>query len=193
MSGDGKSTFDAQAKSVLDTVLKANKEHIVSRWTEIVHGTYPFDTVGFLRTVKDRFSNPVGYRTEEAARALMEAIFHEEPDQDALNAAVEEIIRVRAIQDFPPEAAVGIIFAIKDIIRDVARRAAILAESAPALFQLESRIDAVALLAFGAYARSRETLYRLKVDEFKRQHSQLLRLAERKAAKISSDKAETHN
>lgn len=183
MSGDGPTAFESKAKSALNAALEANKDHIISRWVEIVHGTYPFDTVGFLRTIKDRFANPVAYRTEEAARALMDAVFNEEPDQEKLTIAVEEIIKVRAIQDFPPETAVGVVFAMKDIVRDVLRRSAGLSECAPALLALESRIDAVALLAFGAYARSRETLHRLKVDEFKRQHSQLLRLAERKAAK----------
>lgn len=193
MAADGKTAFDSKARAALNAALEAHKEEIVSRWIATVHGTYPFDTVGFLRTVKDRFANPVGYRTEEAARALMDVVFHEEPDQEALTAAVEDIIRVRAIQDFPPETAVGIIFAMKDIVRDVVRGAASLAESAPALLALESRIDAVALLAFGAYARSRETLHRLKVEEFKRQHSQLQRLAERRAAKHTSDEADNQN
>jgi hypothetical protein len=60
------------------------------------------------------------------------------------------------------------------------------AELMPALWALESRIDAVALLAFGAYARSREALHRLRVEETKRQYSQLLRLTEKKAANSDS-------
>lgn len=193
MSGDGQTSFDSKAKTALNAVLEANKTHIISRWIEIVHGTYPFDTVGFLRTIKDRFANPVAYRTEEAARALIDVIFNEEPDQEALTIAVEEIIRVRAIQDFSPETAVGVIFAMKDIVREVVRGKAGIAECAPALLAMESRIDAVALLAFGAYARSRETLHRLKVEEYKRQHSQLFRLAERKAGENISDEADTKN
>lgn len=183
MSEGTETAFDKRAKAVLSAALEEHRGEIITRWIEIVHGTYPFDTIGFLRTRKDRFANPVGYRTEEAAKALVEVLFNEEPDQDALGVAVEEIIRVRAIQDFPPETAVGVIFALKDIVRGVMRRTALMAECAPALLALESRVDAVALLAFGSYARCRETLHRLKVDEYKRQHSQLFRLAERKAAK----------
>jgi len=173
----------AIAESALYVLLWPHKEAMAKRWSDVVHGTYPFETVGFLRTAKDRFANPVGFRTEEAAKALMEAIFAETPDEEGIRKAVDEIIHVRAIQDFPPETAVGIFFAMKDIVRDVVRNSEDEhADFMPALWALESRIDAVALLAFGAYARSRETLHRLRVEEVKRRHSQFLRLAEKKAA-----------
>jgi hypothetical protein len=156
---------------------------MVKRWVDVVHGTYPFATVGFLRTVGDRFANPVGFRTKEAAHALMETIFAETPDEEGIKKAVDEIIHVRAIQDFSPETAVGIFFAMKDIVRDVLRSLEdARVELMPALWVLESRIDAVALLAFGAYARSREALHQLRVEETKRRYSQVLRLAEKKAA-----------
>ena len=192
MAEDSKIPYEIKAGTALLATLGPHKDELSARWIEIVHGTYPFDTIGFLRTRKDRFANPVGYRTEEAAKAVIDALFTETPDQEALSAAVEEIVRVRAIQDFPPETAVGVFFAIKDVIRDVLRRSAAMAETLPALLAMESRVDAVALMAFGAYARCRETLHQLKVDEFKRQHSQILRLADRKAAK-QSDKADTQN
>jgi hypothetical protein len=78
---------------------------------------------------------------------------------------------------------VGVFYAIKEIVRDTIREHGRMEDVIPALLVLESRIDAVALLAFGAYARCRETLHGLKVEEFKRQYSQILRLAERKAGK----------
>lgn len=181
-----------RATSALYVLLWPFKDEMAKRWIDIVHGTYPFETVGFLRTNKDRFANPVGYRTEEAAKVLMDSLFAETPDEEAVKKAVDEIIRVRAIQDFPPEMAVGIFFAMKDIVRDVVRNSQEpVAGMLPALWELESRIDAVALLAFGAYARNRETLHRLRVEETKRQYSQLLRLAAKKAA--NSDGADSIN
>ena len=192
MSADSQTLSAIRAGTVLYSLLLPKKDAMAARWIEIVHGTYPFDTIGFLRTRKDRFANPVGYRTEEAARALMEVLFSDQPDEDALRSAVDEIIRVRAVQDFSPETAVGVIFALKDIVRQVVDESGQVAEVAPALLRLESRIDAVALMAFGAYARFRETLHMMKVDEFKRLNSQILRLAEKKAANIT-DEADTNN
>lgn len=191
MSADNQTMSGIKAATTLYSLLLPQKDAMAARWIAIVHGTYPFDTIGFLRTRKDRFANPVGYRTEEAAKALMEVVFSEQPDEGALRNAVDEIIRVRAVQDFSPETAVGVIFALKDIVRRVVEDAGRTEEAAPALLALESRIDAVALMAFGAYARFRESIHMMKVDEFKRLHSQIFRLAEKKAAK--TDEADTNN
>ncbi len=166
-----------KAGTALYAVLWPQKEAIGKRWVDAVHGSYPFETIGFLRTRKDRFANPVGYRTESAALALVDVCFSEKPDEAALLAALEEIVRVRAIQDFTPEAAVGIFFAMKDIVREVVIASGQMSACLPALLALESRIDAVALMAFGVYARCREKLHHLRVEEFKRQHSQMLRFA----------------
>ena len=192
MSADSGTLSAIRAGTALYSLLLPKRDAMAARWIEIVHGTYPFDTIGFLRTRKDRFANPVGYRTEEAARALMDVLFSEQPDEDALRNAVDEIIRVRAVQDFAPETAVGVFFALKDIVRQVVEESNQLAEVMPALLKLESRIDAVVLMAFGAYARFRETLHLMKVDEFKRLNSQILRLAEKKAAN-TTDEADTNN
>jgi hypothetical protein len=170
----------AKAETALRAVLLPHKEAIIKRWVEIVHGTYPFETIGFLRTSKDRFANPVGYRTENAAATLADVLFTEWPDEAALLHAVDELIRVRAVQDFPPETAVGIIYAMKELARETVLASGQADICLPALLALESRIDAVVLMAFGVYARCREKLHQLKVDEFRRAHSQALRLAERK-------------
>ena len=192
MSADSETLNAIKAGTALYSLLLPKREAMAARWIEIVHGTYPFDTIGFLRTRKDRFANPVGYRTEEAAKALMDVLFADQPDEDALRKAVDEIIRVRAVQDFAPETAVGVFFALKDIVRQVVEESNRLSEVMPALLKLESRIDAVVLMAFGAYARFRETLHLMKVDEFKRLNSQILRLAEKKAAN-TTDEADTNN
>ncbi|MDL2316352.1 RsbRD N-terminal domain-containing protein [Desulfovibrio sp. OttesenSCG-928-A18] len=192
MSEEKKTSSQARASTALYSLLWPHREAMSARWIEVVHGTYPFDTIGFLRTKKDQFANPVGYRTEEAAKALMDVVFSERPDQEALATAVEEIVRVRAIQDFSPEIAVGVFFALKDIVRKVLQETGEGQEEyLPALLALESRVDALVLMAFGVYARCREKLHQLRVDEFKRQYSQILRLAEKKAEK--TDKADSNN
>lgn len=183
MTAESATTDRSRAQAALYAMLWPHKEAMTQRWIDTVHGTYPFDTVGFLRTRKDRFANPVGYRTAEAAEVLMDVVFSDTPDQAALEKAVEEIIQVRSIQSFSPEAAVGIFFAIKDIVRDVVMESGQAAQVLPALFALESRVDSVSLMAFGFYARHREKLHLMKVDEFKRKHSQIFRLAEKKAGK----------
>ena len=83
------------------------------------------------------------------------------------------------MQDFAPETAVGVFFAVKDLIRQVVFAAGDAARHLPALAKLETRIDAVVLMALGAYSRCREKLFRMKVEETQRRYAQVLRLAQK--------------
>ncbi|MDR0826259.1 MAG: RsbRD N-terminal domain-containing protein [Desulfovibrio sp.] len=159
------------------------REDLLRRWTEAFHATYPFAASGLLRSRKDRFANPVGFHTDEAAKALLDGLFSRNSDEESLRRAVEDIVRIRAVQDFSPEQAVGVFYAIKELLREKVMDSGRAAHLMPALLLMESRVDAVILLAFGVYARCREKLCMQRVDEFKRRHSQILRLAEKKAAR----------
>ena len=166
----------------LRNMLAEKKDEIVRQWVAAVNGTYPFGTVGFLRTQNDPFINPVGRRTREAAEVFTAALISGERDAELLSQAMDDFIQVRAVQDFPAETAVGIIYAFKQIIREQLGGQLAQSWGKEPLFELlevEADIDALALMAFGAYARQREKLANLRVEEFKRGHSQIIRQAER--------------
>lgn len=166
----------------LRDLLAEKRAEIADKWLEAVNGTYPFGTIGFLRTRRDPFVNPVGQRNRQAAEAFTAALLEAEPDQEALSAAIDEFIKVRAVQDFSPEDAVGIILALKPVIGAVlgGRLDAYVKEHGLEEYRLlEGHIDALALLAFGSYARCREKMAGMRIDEFKRRHSQIIRQAER--------------
>ena len=174
----------AQSVKKVRALLAAQKQRleVQEKWKSMVHGTYPFDTVGFLHTNTNQFSNPVGHRTNEAAEALVAMLLVDSPDVDALGKAVEEIVQVRAVQVFSPEAAVGIFFGMKDLLREMVENSEQPDEYRLGLQELESRLDAVSLMAFGVYARCREKLHVLRVDEVKRSMSQLQRLMNRRSS-----------
>lgn len=167
--------------SLKDLVAEKQKE-IAAKWVEAVNGTYPFGTIGFLRTKKDPFVNPVGQRNSAAAETFVSSLLDDEPDAEALGAVIDEFIKVRAVQNFSPEDAVGIILALKPIISEILgdNLTTYIKEHGLGEYQLlEGHIDALTLLAFGSYTRSREKLADLRIDEFKRRHSQIIRQAER--------------
>ena len=166
----------------LKDLLAEKQDEIAEKWVQAVNGTYPFGTVGFLRTKSDPFINPVGQRNKETARAFVASFLDNEPDADELSKVIDEFIRVRAVQDFSPEDAAGIIMALKPIISETlgSRLNAYVKEHGLKEYQLlEGHIDALALLAFGAYARCQNKMADMRVDEFKRRHSQIIRQAER--------------
>jgi hypothetical protein len=181
---------EVRAGTVFREVMTPHLEAVCERWKGMVHGTYPFDTIGFLRTKSDPFANPVGQRTNLAADALLDLLFNERPKEEGIRKAIEEIMQVRSIQAFAPEEATAIFFAMKDVVRGVVKASGRLGDCAPALLAFESRIDAVALIAFGNYARNREKLHLIRVEEVKRGVSQLRRLAERKGTVLSDQGVE---
>ncbi len=163
-------------------LLAEHRTRIAEKWIEAVNGTYPFGTIGFLRTQSNPFVNPVGQRNREAAQAMLQSLIDEEPDQEALTAALEEFVKVRAVQSFSPEQAVGIVYALKPIVYEIL--GARLEEEAKTkglddIKWFERHVDALALTAFGIYSRCRDTMAEMRIDEFKRRHSQIIRQAER--------------
>ncbi len=173
----------------LKELLLSCRETVTKRWTEAVHGSYPFGTIGFLRTQSNRFANPVGYRTGEAATALFAALLADDPNQKALGQALDDLIRVRAIQDFSPEEAVGVIFLLKRLLWEeigVQIKEHGLVDGFRAV---EEKIDACALMSFGIYARCRESIHMMRAEEFRRGQAQLLRRAERIISGAADGKA----
>ena len=57
----------------LDTFFN-NRDVVIDEWVNAIFATYPLQTTGFLRTVKDPFTNPVADMTREVARTVYEAL-----------------------------------------------------------------------------------------------------------------------
>lgn len=147
-------------------------------WVAEADAIYPFAAVGFVRTSKDPFTNPVGQRTRDLAPLLCLAVLGLPHDDAALSTALEEFVRVRAMQDVPAEATLRVLFAYKKIIRTHCREQGIpLPEEDRD--NLDERCDTLALRAFGLYARFRETFFEARIDDVRRRHSQIVRLAQR--------------
>ncbi|MFV0350075.1 MAG: RsbRD N-terminal domain-containing protein [Halodesulfovibrio sp.] len=159
--------------------LQEHREAIIKEWIDVIYGTYPFDTVGFLRSQSNAFSNPVGAKTKKAAETIVTALLSPELDSAVVIPAVDELIRVRAIQKFAPDQAMAVIFFLKTIIRKHVKSALTSTAAYEELLRLEAGVDSIALQGFNIYSECRDKVQQMRVDEFKRVHSQLLRRAER--------------
>ena len=156
--------------------LRERRSEIGERWLECVLETYPDDSARFIRDEKDPFANPVGHTLRtELSNVLDELLFEE--GRERLAEFLERVIRIRAVQDFSPAAAIAFVFDLKAILREellpVVEREGLLDE----LFRLEVRLDEAALIAFNVYSKCREELARLRVEEVKRNVHNLLRRA----------------
>jgi hypothetical protein len=140
---------------------------VVDRWFDLVTESYQADTQSFLKSNKDPFSNPVRSNTLKALQGTLEQLLGD-MDRDALVAQLDPAIRIRAVQNFSPAQAVGFVFALKRVIREMAgvgSKGGVGGSQAVAeLLELESRIDQVALVAMDIFLACREKIYSLKAN-----------------------------
>ncbi len=139
------------------SVSGAVSEIVAERWVERTLAAYPAEILPFLSGEHDRFRNPVGQVIQESlttlARELLGAM-----DNGATAPAIDALVRMRAVQDFSPSAALRFIFDLRPVIAEVC------GEVTP---QLESRIDELALMAFDRYLACREQIASLREKELR--------------------------
>jgi hypothetical protein len=183
--GDGRVFFTFKRKERLlkmkfEDLLSEKKSAILKRWFDAILETYPADTSNFLKNQKDQFANPVGHTILQGIEALFgEILKGMDYDPDVFGASfLDNIIRIRAIQDFTPSESIAFIFLLKKVIREELRKDLSLQNGiAEELFTLESKIDKLALLSFDLYMKCREKIYELKANEVKNSTFRLLKRA----------------
>lgn len=140
--------------------------------------TYPADTSRFLKQQKDRFVNPVGYTISQEIEALYEELL-QGMNSDKLAASLNNIIRIRSVQDFPPSQTIVFIFLLKKAIREELANKIVEKQAFEELLKFESRIDKLVLLALDIYMKCREKVYEIRVNEVKAERERVLKLLER--------------
>lgn len=148
-------------------MLAERKAAICARWLDAVLGEYGEETAARWRRVRDPFANPVGQALAKGLPRLFDAVALDgEPSTEALG-ALEQIVRIRSVQDLSASQAVGFLLRLRD---------AILAELPGAdLRALNPRIEGLTLRAFDLYVGFREQMLRIRQEELKRSVGAVLR------------------
>jgi len=150
----------------LETYLSERKTAIVQAWFDRVVETYPPDTSLFLKNQKDPFANPVGSTTLTSLKSLLDELIKPQSDPAILDAALDPIIRIRAVQAmFSPAQAAGFPLFLKHIIRNDLKRQLTDPDLMKSLMDFEKRIDDLTLMAFNIYMKCREAVFRLRTNE----------------------------
>jgi len=160
----------------LKNLLLQKSSTILEKWFDLILETYPADTKRFLKQQRDRFANPVGTAISQEIEHLFQELV-KGVEADKAYSSLDRIIRIRAVQDFPPARAVAFVFMLKGIIRSEVGRDLRDQDLVDQLLAFESRIDDLGLLAFDIYVKCREKLYEIRVNETRNQVSGLLRKA----------------
>lgn len=150
----------------LADIVKSKKSSIARQWREEVLATYPPDVTRFLAKQKDPFANPVGHTLSQGLSGLLDILAGEEAEKDE-KGFLEDMMRMRAVQDFSPAQAVGFLFSLKKILRERLKAEKRNPELSEAWQEMDEKIDAMALAGFNAYQACREKLHSIRVNEVK--------------------------
>jgi len=143
---------------------------ILQDWLAQAAHTWPEQAA--LLDVRDPFHNPVGCALREGLPELLDAVLADEWPEGA-GAALERLVRIRAVQDFTASQAVSFLLLLKPVLR------ARLAESRSRVEALEDRVDRLMLVAFDLFTGCREQARQIQLDEARRR----VYLGERVAAR----------
>jgi hypothetical protein len=159
-------------------LLKKKKTGILERWLRLILETYPADTAGFLKQEKDRFVNPVGATLSKETEILYEELL-QGMNSERISSALENIIRIRSVQDFSPSQAVLFVPLLKRAIQE---ELAGEMQGDPMFRQwlaFESGIDQLSLRAFDHYTKCREKIHEIRIREMKNQKDRAFKLMAR--------------
>jgi hypothetical protein len=157
-------------------LLSRRKNSILSKWFDAVLEMYPSDTSHFLKSQKDRFMNPVGHTISQGLGDLLDELL-EGAGSDKTSAFLDNIIKVKAIQEFSPSQAISFVFLLKRAIRNTLGKEVQDRSMCDELLTFESRIDSLALLAFDIYMQCREKIFEIRADEVRNRTFRLLEQA----------------
>ncbi len=161
---------------MLEDLLLKERDAVVSRWKELLVGTYPSETQRFLKTQRNPFANPLGNSIDEGLDGLYDNLL-KDGDSEAFSKFLDRVIRIRAVQGYAPSTAVGFVFLLKDAVRGVLEKVISEKRLYEELLTFEQKIDSLALLSFNIYMQCRETIFEIRAHEIRSRTSRLVERA----------------
>lgn len=156
----------------LEKFLSEKRADILKKWFDLVLETYPADTSTFLRNQKNPFTNPVGHTIHQGIEKILDELIS--PSSGGLSEFLDNIIKVRAVQDFSPSQAISFVFSLKKVVHEELKQSFQGNIPYEDVRVLEARIDALALSSFDLFMKCREKLYDIKANELRNMTFRLL-------------------
>jgi hypothetical protein len=157
-------------------LLEEKKSSVVKKWVHAIFESYPADSSNFFQKQQDRFLNPVGNTISEGVQDIFDE-FLQDPNSEKIFPILNDIIKIKAVQNFPPSTALSFLFLLKEVIREEVESEIRIKQLAEELTEFEAQIDKLILLSFDIYMKCRERIYEIKADEVRRMTFRLLQKA----------------
>lgn len=148
----------------LSETLQEKKKQIQSIWIDRTLDSYT--SPGFFKKSVDAIANPIGANIRDGLSSLLDLIL-QDADIESYTKPLDQIVRIRAVQDFSPSQAVVPFLELKWIVRQVLNDSNKTKHLVHELAELDCKIDRLALAAFDKYMECREQLYKVRISELK--------------------------
>jgi hypothetical protein len=159
----------------LRDLLVERESALCGRWRDAILGEYGEATAASWRRERDPFANPVGHVLATGLPALLGAVRHGGDPAAGAVTALENIVRIRAVQDLAPSRAVAFVYLLRKAIREELSAELAGGAHGEELAAVDARIEGLALLAFDTYVGIREEIFHLRQEELKRSVASILR------------------
>jgi hypothetical protein len=156
--------------------LSDKRSAILNRWFDRTIETYPEETARFLKSKKNRFANPVGNILAKELESILDGLL-QGVELNTIRPCLDNIIRIRAVQDISASQSLVFLFLLKKILREELKNEIQENRIGKELLDLESKIDELTLLSFDIFMQCREKIYDLKANEINNRTVRLLKRA----------------
>jgi hypothetical protein len=146
--------------------LRENNDKLTGQWIRFVVSSYPEEAGKFLFNGKNKFSNPVGFTFSKELKTIYSELFSN-PESAEITNSIENIMQIRAVQDFSPSDTIGIILKLKDIIFKEVSQFLKNPDDYEELLKIDRQIDDLAMKAVDIFVRLRERLINIRAGELK--------------------------
>jgi len=164
---------------MLYKLLKDNRESIVQKWIDLIFETYSDEMVKFLKTKTNEFANPVRKTIVENVGRIYDGIL-ETGISENCRSGLEEIIKMRAVQEFTPHEALAFMFFLKKVVREEVQNDVTPGDFYQELYSFDEKFDELTGIAFDIYTNCREKINEIRFKELKSQTFRALEMLNRK-------------
>jgi hypothetical protein len=158
---------------MITEILNRKKEAIVNNWIDLIFCSFPAESTNFLKLKKNQFSNPIGYTITNNSEKIFEELIDGQ-NIAKIDSLLDDIIKISAVQSFSPSQAVIFLFDLKKVIREELKEVLIEKTVSDELINFELFIDQLVLRAFDLYMKSREKVFKIRINEVKSKLAQTI-------------------
>ena len=159
----------------LEQLLSLKRDAILRRWSDLIASSHATGAAPPVRGT-DQFTNPEAYIIARETEALYRELLQDRMDSDNVCASLDNILKIKAVQDLTPSQAVAFVFLLKEAITEELKSEIEKRQLLGQWLEFELRIDKLASLAFDIYMQCREKICQLRVNEIKADREGAFRL-----------------